>query len=110
MGEPVRIVDLAEDLMRLSGIPPGEIPIEFSGLRPGEKLEEELWEPASQVTPVDDDSEVFRVVEPNATTDTAAMDNLVSALAAAAAAGNRGQILQTLSRAVPSFGQATTAH
>jgi FlaA1/EpsC-like NDP-sugar epimerase len=110
MGEPVRIVDLAEDLMRLSGIPPGDVPIEFSGLRPGEKLEEELWEPGSQVTPVDEDSEVFRVVEPNATTDTAAMDNLVSALAAAAAAGNRGQILQTLSRAVPSFGQATAAH
>ena len=44
MGEPVRIIDLATDMARLSGLTPGfDIDIQFSGIRPGEKLFEELF-------------------------------------------------------------------
>ncbi|PKO18246.1 MAG: polysaccharide biosynthesis protein [Chloroflexi bacterium HGW-Chloroflexi-10] len=45
MGDQVRIVDLAEDLIRLSGLEPGrDVEIVFTGSRPGEKLSEDLWD------------------------------------------------------------------
>jgi FlaA1/EpsC-like NDP-sugar epimerase len=52
MGEPVRIIDLAKRMIRLSGYRPGtDIEIRVTGVRPGEKLEEELRTPGEQPSP-----------------------------------------------------------
>jgi FlaA1/EpsC-like NDP-sugar epimerase len=54
MGEPVRILDLATDLIRLSGLEVGaDIEIRFSGTRPGEKLYEELFFDSESALPTD---------------------------------------------------------
>ncbi len=61
MGQQIRILDLAEDLIRLSGLEPGkDIEIVFSGVRSGEKLSEDLWENDTCFRPTSH-PEIFRV-------------------------------------------------
>ncbi|WP_153110927.1 polysaccharide biosynthesis protein [Propionivibrio limicola] len=55
MGEPIRIADLARDMIRLSGFSEDEIRIEYTGLRPGEKLYEELLTDSERTLPTPHD-------------------------------------------------------
>jgi len=63
MGEPVRIIDMARDLVRLAGRDESEVDIVFTGLRPGEKLQEKLYYEAETVRDTDV-PKIWRVLDP----------------------------------------------
>ena len=63
MGEPVAIVDLARDLIQLSGYSLDDIPVTFTGARAGEKISEELWERGAALDDTDH-PDILRVSEP----------------------------------------------
>jgi FlaA1/EpsC-like NDP-sugar epimerase len=99
MGEPVRIVELAENLVRLSGLEPyTEVPIVFTGLRPGEKLHEVLMSDAEETVPTPVSKvRIVQGTEEERDELTSGLDRL----AAAAAVGARGDILDALRALVP---------
>jgi FlaA1/EpsC-like NDP-sugar epimerase len=63
MGEPVKIIDMARDLVRLAGRDPNDVEIVFTGLRPGEKLSEKLYYDAEMVRETDV-PKIARVLDP----------------------------------------------
>ncbi|HEX8907453.1 MAG TPA: nucleoside-diphosphate sugar epimerase/dehydratase [Longimicrobiaceae bacterium] len=99
MGEPVRIVELAENLIRLSGLEPyKDVPIVFTGLRPGEKLHEELIsEREATVRTSVSKIRVVQGTDPDARSLTAGLDRL----GAAAALGDASDSLVALRALVP---------
>lgn len=101
MGEPVRIVDLAEELIRLSGyVPYEEIEIVFTGLRPGEKMFEELLIKGEGIRPTT--HEKIKVAAAMAM-ELATVATELDGLAAAASSFDISQAMQTLQRLVPEF-------
>jgi FlaA1/EpsC-like NDP-sugar epimerase len=101
MGEPVRILSLAEELIRLSGlIPYKEIDIEFSGLKPGEKLFEELLIDGEDIKPTT--HKKIRVMAP-VETDLRRVSADLDELFALAAAYDIGGLLKSLRTVVPEF-------
>ena len=110
MGEPVRIADLAERMIQLAGFRPHkDIEIVYSGLRPGEKLYEELFDP-SEVQ--DGRTEEGYVVASPRVIDKPLLMRTLSGIEAAAASENAMRAVELLSHIVPEYrrnGVETTA-
>jgi FlaA1/EpsC-like NDP-sugar epimerase len=101
MGDPVRIVDLAHQMIRLAGlIPERDIKIEFTGLRPGEKLHEELFHDAE--APVSTANPALRLAAPR-TADYAVLARSIDELEEQARSGYEARVLDLLQRLVPEY-------
>lgn len=103
MGDPVRIVDLARTMIMLAGHKPDkDIAIAFTGLRPGEKLFEELFDPDEPTVKTEAEG-VFmaaaRIV------DRAALDRAFAVMEAAALAGDAARARTALTEIVPELGE-----
>lgn len=101
MGEPVKIVDLAEQMIRLAGLRPGrDINIEFIGLRPGEKLHEALFHPDEPLIPTSSPS--IRLAAPR-TADYGVLSRSIDELEDAARSRREERMMQLLERLVPEY-------
>jgi FlaA1/EpsC-like NDP-sugar epimerase len=100
MGQPVLLRDMAADMIRLSGLDESDVPIVFTGLRPGEKLNELLWEEGAIVEPTAR-QDIRQVREPDLADDDR-IDTLLSRLADAAARDDRDRVLRLFSECIPS--------
>lgn len=102
MGEQISVLDLAKNLIRLSGFVPGhDIPIEITGLRPGEKLEEELVGSGEAARPASIDK-ILRI-HTTVQLDSAHFQEKELVLEAAAHLDNSEWVLRQLQEIVPSF-------
>lgn len=100
MGEPVRIVDLARNMIRLSGHEPEEIPIRIVGLRPGEKLYEELSAATDRMRPTHHEK---IMVFCGSTLQREFVEQWIADLRKLVAQGDEGRVLAHMAEIVPEY-------
>jgi FlaA1/EpsC-like NDP-sugar epimerase len=101
MGEPVKIIDLARQMIRLSGFQPErDVAITYVGLRPGEKLHEALFHEAE--SPIRTNNPALRLAAPR-TADYAMLARSIDELEEQARAGQEARVLDLLHRLVPEY-------
>jgi FlaA1/EpsC-like NDP-sugar epimerase len=105
MGEPIRIVDLARDLVRLAGRDPDTQPMDIVGIRPGEKLHEELFYDAERVEP----TTVPKVLKAVSEQPSRTVRDDARTLLALATGGNEDELRLTLLHYVGQPRQASTS-
>ncbi len=104
MGEPMKIVDLAKDLVKLSGLEVGrDVDIEFSGVRPGEKLYEELFIKGERYERTK--HEKVYIVGNASSLVPERLEEAIELLEAAALGDRRVEIMWGLKRLVPEYKQ-----
>jgi FlaA1/EpsC-like NDP-sugar epimerase len=102
MGQPIRIVDLAKDIIRLSGYEVGkDIDIVYSGLRPGEKLYEELFIPGEEYAPTEHEKVLIACNASQIVPD--GLDSMIDRLLTAAYRDNDHLIKSTLRDVIPEY-------
>jgi len=105
MGKPVKIVDLAKDLIRLSGFEPDvDIKIQFTGIRPGEKLYEELLTAEEGITSTKH-SRIF-VAKPNGI-DVKLLEELTHTVRERGSFLTRDEVVRLLQTIIPTFRKKT---
>jgi O-antigen biosynthesis protein WbqV len=101
MGRPVKILDLARQIIRLSGRRPGhDVKIVFTGLRPGEKLHEELSHQGEDLKPT---AMPGVLVAGPRSADWPILDSALAELELTARAGRRDETIALLARLVPEY-------
>jgi len=101
MGEPVKIIDLAYQMIRLAGLRPDiDVKVEFTGLRPGEKLFEELFHGSEAPAPTEFPG--LLMASPR-TADRRVVNHAIQEIAFAAEHGDAAGALSVLARMVPEF-------
>jgi FlaA1/EpsC-like NDP-sugar epimerase len=103
MGEPVNIVNLAQDLIELSGLEVGrDIEINFTGIRPGEKLHEELFVPGESYRRTEH-RKIFVIESAAGTVLPSQLNQAVAQLEEAAYHNNTNELTATLQSLLPEF-------
>ena len=103
MGKPVKILDLARQMIRLSGLRPNnDVQIVYTGLRPGEKLSEELFHAAEQLVPTTNSAILLGMPR---TSSLCEITKAIDQLAKIAYRQDKVALLSELGRIVPEFGK-----
>jgi FlaA1/EpsC-like NDP-sugar epimerase len=102
MGTPMKILDLARNLITLSGLQEGvDIDIEIVGLRPGEKMSEELWVTGEQLLPTQHTK--ISIAVPDQEADAVTLNGRLEALLGVVDAGREEELMRLLSELVPTY-------
>jgi FlaA1/EpsC-like NDP-sugar epimerase len=102
MGEPVRIADLARNMIRLAGLVPGkDVQIEFTGLRPGEKLFEELITKGENILPTY--HKKIKIFQSSSTVDAKLMQDWLETMRQIIARRDADAVIRHLASLIPEY-------